>query len=183
VVTQDARVWATLQGLISDYAIGPKAYDDVADKYVDPPQTPGEIALCHSQKMIKAGGFAYVALNSETRNDGLPYSRNINVFGLAFITAVSCTFMLLDYFILRFLIYMQRFRTQLAPRIDRWIQDGALQLQRRAHEAHGYGTWNNLNKEIPTMLVIEKLPELPLESLPHPTPGTGKGVPASQHGA
>ena len=63
MVTQDARVWATLQGLISDYAIGPKAYDDVADKYVDSPQTPGEIALCHSQKMIKAGGFAYVALS------------------------------------------------------------------------------------------------------------------------
>ena len=43
-----------------------------------------------------------------------------------------------------------------------------LQAQRRAFEAHSYGTWEGLKDEIPTMINGAKLKELPLET---PVPG------------
>ena len=92
-----------------------------------------------------------------------PY-RNINVFALAFIITFSCTVTILDLVLLKFLVFLGRFRRALAPRIDRWIQDGMFHAQRRALEAHGYGTWEGLEDEIPTTSNGEKLKELPLET-------------------
>lgn len=48
--------------------------------------------------------------------------------------------------------------------MSRWIQDGIFQLQRRAYEAHGEGTWFHLAKEVPMTDIGVKLEELPLES-------------------
>ena len=45
------------------------------------------------------------------------------------------------------LIFVSRFRGN--PRINRWIQDGVLQLQRRAYEAEGQGVWSKLDEKIP----------------------------------
>lgn len=56
-----------------------------------------------------------------------------------------------------------------SPRIHRWIQDGVFQLQRRAYEAYGQGTWRNLDEEVPMIDVSDKLEELPLKSLPTST--------------
>jgi hypothetical protein len=56
---------------------------------------------------------------------------------------------IVDIVLLKFLIFLSSFRKALSPRIDRWIQDGALQLQRRAYEARGQGTWSNLDKDVP----------------------------------
>lgn len=36
--------------------------------------------------------------------------------------------------------------------MDRWLQDGIFQLQRRAHEAQGSGTWENLSEEVPVTM-------------------------------
>ncbi|KAF2189270.1 hypothetical protein K469DRAFT_659388 [Zopfia rhizophila CBS 207.26] len=123
--------------------------DSDAKGYVDEPKTAGEKELCRAQKMRKAGGFA-----------------NINVFGLVFIAVISCTIMILDIILLKFLVYLSRFRHALAPRLDRWIQDGVLQLQRRAYEAYGEGSWENLDEEIPVTTQKQTLSELPLTSLP-----------------
>lgn len=54
----------------------------------------------------------------------------------------------------------------LAPRLDRWIQDGVLQLQRRAYEAQSEATWTDLDKDLPLTTFEEKLSDLPTESLP-----------------
>ena len=64
---------------------------------------------------------------------------------------VSILFVSLDLVILRFLIYLSRFRRirGLGPRIERWILDGVLQLQRRAFEYSGQGTWKRLDKDVP----------------------------------
>jgi hypothetical protein len=57
--------------------------------------------------------------------------------------------MIIDITLLRFLIYLSRFRRQLGPRIERWIQDGVWQLQRRAYEGEGQRDWIGLEGEIP----------------------------------
>lgn len=104
-------------------------------------------------------------------------SRNINVFGLSFIIAFSCVIVLLDFTILKILIFIGRFRRG-SPRVNRWIQDGALQLQRRAHEAAGQGAWTQLEESNPVTTTGELLDELPLSSqhtccVPsHPKEGT-----------
>lgn len=85
---------------------------------------------------------------------------NINVLGLVLILALSCFFITADLLVLRSLLYIPRLRRHLAPRIDRWIQDGVLQLQRRAYEAQGVGTWKDIEMPIPTTAMLEKLPDL-----------------------
>lgn len=91
--------------------------------------------------------------------------RNINVFGLAFIIAFSTSITLVNLVLLKFLVFLSRFRQALAPRLDRWVQDGVFQLQRRAFEAHGEGVWMDLEKEIPITTRKEMLRELPISSL------------------
>jgi hypothetical protein len=50
------------------------------------------------------------------------------------------------------------------------------QAQRRAFEAHSYGTWEGLEDEIPTTINGEKLEELPLET-PVPCRSTAGPLP------
>jgi outer membrane biosynthesis protein TonB len=85
---------------------------------------------------------------------------------MSFVIATALLFAIIDTVLLRFLIYLSTFRKALSPRIDRWIQDGVLQLQRRAFEAHKEGTWSGLSKEVPLTDAKELLAELPLASLP-----------------
>ena len=146
-VHQDSFVWAVIQILLTDYAIGAGAYDPAPHKAVEVPNTPAQKALCSSIRMRKPGGFA-----------------NINVLGLSLVLTLSCFFMILDLFLLRFLVYLSRFRRALAPRIDRWIQDGVFQLQRRAYQAHGQGTWERLDHPTPVTVYLEELDDLPTDS-------------------
>lgn len=46
---------------------------------------------------------------------------------------------------------------RVGPRIERWIQDGILQLQRRAYESTRQGTWSLLDKEVPITTKREAL--------------------------
>lgn len=93
-------------------------------------------------------------------------SRNINVFGLTFIVLLALLVAILDMMLLRFLIFLSRFKRAMGPRIDRWIQDGVFQLQRRAYEAQGEGKWHDADREIPVTREKELLRDLPLESWP-----------------
>jgi hypothetical protein len=61
---------------------------------------------------------------------------------MSFAIATALFFTIVDIVLLKFLIYLSKFRRALSPRIERWIQDGVLQLQRRAYEAHKEGTWS-----------------------------------------
>ena len=128
----ESQVWAAHQIALAEYATGPKAADPTADSYTIQPSSAAERALCESLKARKSGGFV-----------------NINVFALAFTLTLSLTFTFLDLVILRFFIYLSRFKKALSPRIERWIQDDIFQLQRRAYEATGEGVWTKLEKEIP----------------------------------
>ena len=90
--------------------------------------------------------------------------RNINVFGLVFVITFATVATLLDLVLLKFLIFLGGFRRALVPRIDRWIQDGVLQLQRRAFESNNEGVWERLDKEVPATIVEHLLYDLPLKT-------------------
>ncbi|PSN62993.1 hypothetical protein BS50DRAFT_591218 [Corynespora cassiicola Philippines] len=146
------QTWAAFQIAVTDHAIGPTLRDTGTDAY-DPPKSEGGKQLCRVQKMGKTGGVA-----------------NISVFGLAFIITFSCLIVLLDFFVLKFLIYLSQFRRALAPRIDRWIQDGIWQLQRRAYEGEGHRCWTDLEMEIPLTTEGKELKDLPITWVPEKSP-------------
>jgi len=50
----------------------------------------------------------------------------------------------------------------MARRLERWVQDGILQLQRRAFEAEGKGAWEGLCDDVPVTRGEQKLSELAL---------------------
>ncbi|KAF2012695.1 hypothetical protein BU24DRAFT_465061 [Aaosphaeria arxii CBS 175.79] len=165
IVGWNAFAWSGIQTLLTDYAVGLKMRDEEnADIYVDKPTTPAGKQLCQSVKMKKSGGFA-----------------NINVFGLAFIVTVTVTVTAFNMMVLRVFIFLSRFRRALAPRIDHWVQDGIFQLQRRAFQSEGQGSWLGSEKEIPHTTKSEHLAKLPNGSTatiaidaesPKPTPSS-----------
>lgn len=57
ILAWEQESWAGLQIALSQYAIGPKASDDLADNYWSKPDTEGEKALCSAMKMKKSGSF------------------------------------------------------------------------------------------------------------------------------
>jgi hypothetical protein len=67
---------------------------------------------------------------------------------------------IVDISLLKFLIFLSTLRRTktLGPRINRWIQDGVFQLQRRAYESQGCAYWEDLDEDIPTTRGNEKLP-------------------------
>ncbi|KAJ4305538.1 hypothetical protein N0V90_001069 [Kalmusia sp. IMI 367209] len=140
-------IWASMQTMVSDYAIGYGAQTPLVQSYVRTNLTQGERQLCGVQRMVKSGGFV-----------------NINVFGLSFIIGFASLVTILNLVMLKLFMFFSRFRRALAPRIDRWIQDGVFQLQRRAYEGSQQGTWKLLNSEIPVTVTQELLHELPLET-------------------
>ncbi|KAF2184852.1 hypothetical protein K469DRAFT_750706 [Zopfia rhizophila CBS 207.26] len=153
VTRWESFVWAALQTAVSDYAIGPAVRGPSAGAYIRNDTSNGEKELCHVQRVRKSGGFV-----------------TINAFGLALITVFSILVATLDFMLLRFLITLSRFRRAMAPKLHRWIQDGVFQLQRRAYEARGEGSWQHTDKEIPVTLGNERLEDLPVLSvsgLPH----------------
>jgi hypothetical protein len=103
------------------------------------------------------------------------FPRNVSVFGLAFIITFSTVIFVLNTFILRFCIFLSRFRRALAPRLDRWVQDGVFQLQRRAFDAQGRGHWSGTDDEVPCTAAGEILEELPEESVSIRTRRNGTG--------
>ncbi|KAF2745682.1 hypothetical protein M011DRAFT_478832 [Sporormia fimetaria CBS 119925] len=170
--TREVRRWvvtglAKFQMLLSDYAIGPIEREPESE-YQMPPPTPVMRQVCGLQKMRKSGDVV-----------------NISVFALAFIIVFTAVVFMLDLYIIRILIYIDRFQVMFSPRVDRWIQDGFLQLQRRAYEAQGDGVWEGLNDDIPVTSQAVKLPDLttsnhlPLSKpdLKHPTNTFGSAYP------
>lgn len=78
-----------------------------------------------------------------------------------------CSFIVfLDLVLLRFLIFLRNAKKAPAPRLDRWIQDGVFQLQRRAYEARGDGVWKSLTKEIPVTIEKTDLPDWQIKTFP-----------------
>ncbi|OAL45319.1 hypothetical protein IQ07DRAFT_662175 [Pyrenochaeta sp. DS3sAY3a] len=144
VVGWESTLWASLQVELAEYAIGRAYRSPGVAAFVKTNLTSGEKAFCGKQKMGNPGGFV-----------------NINVFAVFFIGVTSLLVTLLDLVFLR-LIIMPRG----SPQMSRWIQEGIFQLQRRAYEAHGEGTWFHLEKEVPMTDIGLKLEELPLESSP-----------------
>jgi hypothetical protein len=143
VAAWEAFVWTGYQTLLSASIIGPSVFDAEGDNYRDEPTSAGDRQLCQSLRMRKAGGFA-----------------NVNVFALVFLTTVTAILTFLNAFILKFCIFLSRFRKALAPRIERWVQDGIFQLQRRAFDAQDEGGWVGLEREIPITGEREMLNEL-----------------------
>jgi len=153
--------------MIADFSIGMAARIPTAAAFQNKSSTAGDKRLCKMQRMRNPGGFVYVLLQFRyTDVADTMLGRNINVFGLAFTLTICGVTIVVDIVLLRFLIFLKKFRKALAPRIDAWIQDGVYQLQRRAYEAHGEGTWERLEEEIPLTKEKEELAKLPVDSLP-----------------
>lgn len=57
VIGWEKETWAALQIAFSQYAIGPRATDELADRYWIKPETDGEKSLCNATKMKKSGEF------------------------------------------------------------------------------------------------------------------------------
>jgi hypothetical protein len=84
---------------------------------------------------------------------------------LVFTIVVATTIVLVDLTLLRFLGFLLKYNHGLAPRIDRWVQDGIFQLQRRAHEAQGHGVWKGLKEDVPVTVEKCLLPDLETDTL------------------
>ncbi|ERF76409.1 hypothetical protein EPUS_06967 [Endocarpon pusillum Z07020] len=125
-----------------EYAIGKSVRQPDVAPLMKTNLTEGKQKLCGKQKMRNPGGFV-----------------NINVFALAFVCTFTCVVTIIDLVLLKFFIVRNK-----SSRMDRWFQDGVYQLQRRAYDAHGEGTWRRLVKEVPLTDLNEKLSELPNES-------------------
>lgn len=124
--------WAAHQIAIADYALGPKWRNSDADKYTIPPNSPAEQELCKVQKMQKTGDAV-----------------NINVPALIIIITLSGAIALIDSISLRVLIFLGRLQWLLSPRVDKWVQDGVFQWQRRVYQQFDEGVWTCLQEEIP----------------------------------
>jgi hypothetical protein len=108
---------------------------------------------------------------------------NINVFAFAFVITFCGIVTMLDLFLLKFLIFWHRFRGLFAPRINAWVEDGIFQLQRRAYEAYGQGTWEHPDKEVPITTDDADLARFNLKSNPtckctHSSPTGGNALSA-----
>ncbi|KAH8733180.1 hypothetical protein GQ44DRAFT_754658 [Phaeosphaeriaceae sp. PMI808] len=147
IIAWESQVWASYQTLLSTAIIGPSVFDEFSKEYTEPVADEGDRKMCQSLKMRKAGGFT-----------------NINVFALIFTICFSLIITISNSLILRFFVFMTRFRAALAPRIDHWVQDGVYQLQRRAFEAQDQGHWLNLEQEIPVTVERQLLHQLPVDS-------------------
>lgn len=155
VLGWEQEALASLQIAMAHYAIGPRTLDRKGQGVSwAKPETAAEKTQCTIQKMKAIRGFV-----------------NVNFFGLVFILTFSVLAMIIDLSLLKFLVYLSRFRRVLGPRIERWIQDGGWQLQRRAHEGEGYRNWMNLEAEIPLTEKAILLKDLPILRVPGKSPG------------
>ncbi|KAH7392537.1 hypothetical protein BKA66DRAFT_457717 [Pyrenochaeta sp. MPI-SDFR-AT-0127] len=150
VVGWEKFIWSTFQTYIADYAIGYSARVPQLKEYIQTNLTKGEEELCGVQRMVKPSGVM-----------------NISVLGLAIVIMFTTLFALADLVVLKFVIFLERSRRTLAPRIDRWIQDGVFQLQRRAYEANDEGIWERQDTEVPATIDGQLLCELSLETSRH----------------
>ena len=104
----------------------------------------------------------------------LTYPRNINVFGLAFISTFCVIITLVNLNILNIFTFFSKFRPKLGPCRDRWVQDGIFQLTRRAFDADGQSTWVDVGKEVPSTEHKELLRPLLTTTKTPPAPPTGQ---------
>ncbi|KAF2750154.1 hypothetical protein M011DRAFT_396913, partial [Sporormia fimetaria CBS 119925] len=129
----ESNIWASLQIAVTDQAIGIKARNNASDPIVREDASPAEKHLCGMQRMRNPGGFV-----------------NVNVFGLAFILTFCCVVTLIDLFLVRFIVYINKVtKRKPSPRIEAWIRDGIFQLQGRVYEGRGEGPWEKLSEEVP----------------------------------
>ncbi|ORY10988.1 hypothetical protein BCR34DRAFT_588267 [Clohesyomyces aquaticus] len=148
VIGWEAFVWAVLQTAVSDYAIGSAVREPSARAYMKNNTTKGEKELCQVQRVRMAGGFV-----------------TVNTFGLALIAVFSILSATIDFMLPRFSITLSKFRRAMAPKLDRGIRDGVFQLQRRAYEVEGRGSWQHIEKEKPVTTGNERLEDLPIASV------------------
>ncbi|KAH7138701.1 hypothetical protein B0J11DRAFT_500902 [Dendryphion nanum] len=154
--------WSEMQLGLSSYAVGPKVRDPFADSYQIRPSSAAQKRFCQIQKMRKSGGFA-----------------NINLFGLLFVITFSIFMLVIDVTLLKFLVFLSNFQKAFSPRIDVWLQDGIWQLQQRAHQAQGQGSWMNLEKDVPITGRGDLLPGLPSRQTQHSLGTLPKSILAS----
>lgn len=103
---------------------------------------------------------------------------NVSVFGMAIVITCAIVFAMLDMAVLRIIVFTTKLPAPFGYKgLDSWIQDGVLQLQCRAYEAAGQGTWSRRDKEVPLTEPNDKLTAFSYLSKPSNTGNTTATAP------
>jgi hypothetical protein len=117
------------QTTITHIAAGPGIVRSDFDELVEPVEWPD---LCSSQRMGAPDGYS-----------------NINIFGLVLVVLLSGIIILTNLILVPILKYRYRRNPQFSWRMTSWVQEGLLQVQRKAYEAAGFSDWSNLEASVP----------------------------------
>lgn len=131
---------AVTQTTIPYLAAGPGIVRSDFDQLVEPLAWPG---LCHSQRMGAPDGYS-----------------NINLFGLVVVVALSGIIILTNLSLVPTLKYLHRRGLLSSLRMQSWIQESLLQVQRKAYEGAGYSEWLFLDADVPRIMDDVHIPGL-----------------------
>lgn len=141
---KELRSWfhfnlAVLQTTITHLAAGPGVVRSDFDQLVEPLEWPG---WCHSQRMAAPDGYS-----------------NVNVLGLILTISISSLIIAANLTIVPSFKTLSRRNVVSLPSIKGWIQDGMLQVLRKAYEATDQIEWQRLEGDVP---VARKNPLIPV---------------------
>ncbi|KAI0154798.1 hypothetical protein GGR57DRAFT_465051 [Xylariaceae sp. FL1272] len=139
---------ASMQRTFVDAAMGPS--DPNLKSYRVPPANADEEYLCTNQKILSADHISF------------------SVFGLLFIFVFGGIIIMLGLSLDSIVGYIQRIRKSSPHHRLEWCSNGTLQLQRLAHEALGYSTWDKCARAVPTTSSDARLGILDISRLDHP---------------
>lgn len=133
---------AISQSSITHLAAGPGIVRSDFDALL-PAKPLEEADLCHSQRMGAPDGYS-----------------NINFVGFILVIGVSTVVMVANLTLVPVLKYLHRLNPRYFPRVKFWVEDGMLQVQRKAYEAVGYSDWSGTGSSVPVMSESCNIPAL-----------------------
>lgn len=122
---------AVTQSAITHLAAGPGIVRPDFDQLAEPLSLP---SICHGQRMGAPDGYS-----------------NINVLGFIIVVVLSAAVIITNLTLVPVLTFLHRYDVRLFPFIGLWIQDGMLQVQRKAYEGINYTGWSSKSSDVPTM--------------------------------
>lgn len=139
---------ADMQRSVLEYATGPSNPEILP--FLSPPNGSSQVNLCHNQR-ARSG-----------------QAQNFSVLAIVLILILGLLIICVDIGLHRFVGYAQREQDLKDYRRLAWKSNWLLQLQRLAHEAAGFGTWERCAKAVPITVQGEVLAVLDVNEPEHP---------------
>ena len=76
---------------------------------------------------------------------------NINFLGVILVIGISTVVMAANLTLVPVLKYVNRLNPRYFPRVKFWMEDGMLQVQRKAYEAVGCNDWSGTGSGVPVL--------------------------------